>query len=137
MSDCKQITVKKTVWVRTEVSHLYDEYVLTYSSVEKVKRNLYLFRLTKIVKLNDKSFTGGGGDIIRYVPSIGERKLLRKHKITWNVKNYIWAGRVVRWFNVKHPGKDENYIQTPAELYPIYSNGIYGLRYPKFYDNKH
>ena len=127
--------VIKTVWVHSSVAwHLYDEYKLTYSAVKRVKYNLYWFELTDIVKVNDEPFGGGGCvHIIRCVPSLGERKLLRKHKITWNVKNFTWVGRVVRWFNVHWPGRDEDYIQTPTELYPIYGrdDSPTGLKYSK------
>lgn len=131
MCDCKQIIVKKTVWVRTEVSHLYDEYELTYVSVERVKSGLYRFKLINKIKKNKEPFGGGGCVHIVYPYEIETYKLLRKHKIRWNVKNFTWAGRVVRWFNVKHPCWDEDYIQTPTELYPIYGrdDSPTGLKY--------
>lgn len=138
MCKMEELTVKKKVWVtRYESSSLYDEYLLTYVSVERVKRNLYQFKLIKIDKVNNKPFTGGGGYIIHNLPKIGEKKLLRKHSIKWNVKNYTWAGRIVHWFNVKWPCKDENYIQHPTELYPIMYRSYHGLTYPKTYENKH
>lgn len=112
----KVITVEKRIWVRDiEKYYFFDEYLLTYSSVKKIKTNLYMFELTEIKKLNDQQFTGGGGYIVNFLPRLKHKVKLRRHSDKWGAKQ--WS-RVVKWFNVEKAHVDEDYVQIPVELYP-------------------
>lgn len=133
----KQITVKKKIRVENSKGR-FDEYVLTYASFEKVKSNLFWFRLIKIDKNNRLFAASEESTPVDRLPELGDSKLLRVHNLRWNVRNFNRAGGIVRWFNVHQPCKDEDYVQSPKQLYPIWRKKTNGdLMYPRVYENKY
>lgn len=115
----EEIYVERIVWVRLETDYcFFNEYKLKYKSDSKVpNKNIYIFKLTDIEKLNERPFTGGGGNIINWLPRIGHTVQLRQHKKKWNIKNMNWAGRAIQWFNVER--LDDLYKEVPVRLYDI------------------